>query len=115
MLVFGKPADALIGVIIKPDAQARGVARTLREGRPSRPAADKPSGIESFLGFVGQGFLIFSAQRRARPGDLVVTARYACWRPTSRRGIFSLIGLFNGAPDLAKRSEEILREEFAKR
>jgi hypothetical protein len=36
-------------------------------------------------------------------------------QPTSRRGIFSLIGLFNGAPDLAKRSEEILREKFAKR
>lgn len=28
---------------------------------------------------------------------------------------FSFIGLFNGAPDLAVRSEEILREEFAKR
>lgn len=28
---------------------------------------------------------------------------------------FSFIGLFNGAPDLAERSEEILREEFAKR
>jgi hypothetical protein len=27
----------------------------------------------------------------------------------------SFIGLFDGAPDLAKRSEEILREEFAKR
>ena len=26
----------------------------------------------------------------------------------------SLIGLFNGAPDLAERSAEILREEFAK-
>jgi hypothetical protein len=36
-------------------------------------------------------------------------------QPTNRRGIFSLISLFNGAPDLAKRSEEILREEFAKR
>jgi hypothetical protein len=35
-------------------------------------------------------------------------------QPTSRCGIFSLIGLFSGAPDLAKRSEEILREEFAK-
>jgi hypothetical protein len=34
--------------------------------------------------------------------------------PTNRRGI-SPIGLFNGAPDLAERSEEILREEFAKR
>jgi hypothetical protein len=28
---------------------------------------------------------------------------------------FSFIGLSNGAPDLAERSEEILREEFAKR
>jgi hypothetical protein len=28
---------------------------------------------------------------------------------------FSFIGLFNGAPDLAERSEEILREELAKR
>jgi hypothetical protein len=28
---------------------------------------------------------------------------------------FSFIGLFNGAPDLSERSEEILREEFAKR
>jgi len=28
---------------------------------------------------------------------------------------FSFVGLFNGAPDLSKRSEEILREEFAKR
>ena len=28
---------------------------------------------------------------------------------------FIFIGLFNGAPDLAERSEEILREEFAKR
>jgi hypothetical protein len=28
---------------------------------------------------------------------------------------FSFIGLFDGAPDLAERSEEILREEFAKR
>jgi|GEM_PF-5685619 hypothetical protein len=28
---------------------------------------------------------------------------------------FSFIGLFNGAPDLAERREEILREEFAKR
>lgn len=28
---------------------------------------------------------------------------------------FSFIGLFNGAPDLAERSEEILREEFVKR
>jgi hypothetical protein len=28
---------------------------------------------------------------------------------------FSVTGLFNGAPDLAERSEEILREEFAKR
>ncbi|MGH3158654.1 MAG: hypothetical protein ACRDNF_19045 [Streptosporangiaceae bacterium] len=27
----------------------------------------------------------------------------------------ALIGLFNGAPDLAERREEILREEFAKR
>jgi hypothetical protein len=27
---------------------------------------------------------------------------------------FSFIGLFNGAPDLAECSEEILREEFAK-
>ena len=26
----------------------------------------------------------------------------------------SFIGLFNGAPDLSERSEEILREEFAK-
>jgi hypothetical protein len=26
---------------------------------------------------------------------------------------FSFIGLFNGAPDLSMRSEEILREEFA--
>jgi hypothetical protein len=28
---------------------------------------------------------------------------------------FSFIGLFNGAPDLAERSGDILREEFAKR
>ena len=28
---------------------------------------------------------------------------------------FSFIGLFNGTPDLSERSEEILREEFAKR
>jgi hypothetical protein len=28
---------------------------------------------------------------------------------------FSFIGLFNGAPDLSERSEEILRDEFAKR
>jgi hypothetical protein len=28
---------------------------------------------------------------------------------------FSFIGLFNGAPDLSERSEEILHEEFAKR
>ena len=28
---------------------------------------------------------------------------------------FSFTGLFNGAPDLAERSGEILREEFAKR
>lgn len=28
---------------------------------------------------------------------------------------FSFVGLFNGAPDLSERSEEILREEFAKR
>jgi hypothetical protein len=28
---------------------------------------------------------------------------------------FSFIGLFNGAPDLSERSEEILREESAKR
>ena len=28
---------------------------------------------------------------------------------------FPFIALFNGAPDLAKRPEEILREEFAKR
>ena len=28
---------------------------------------------------------------------------------------FSFIGLFNGAPDLSERSEEILLEEFAKR
>ena len=28
---------------------------------------------------------------------------------------FSFIGLFNGAPDLSERSEEILREEFTKR
>jgi hypothetical protein len=28
---------------------------------------------------------------------------------------FSFIGLFNGSPDLSERSEEILREEFAKR
>ena len=28
---------------------------------------------------------------------------------------FSFIGLFNGAPDLAERCEEILREEFARR
>jgi len=28
---------------------------------------------------------------------------------------FSFIGLFNGAPDLAERSEEILREKSAKR
>ena len=28
---------------------------------------------------------------------------------------FSFIGLFNGAPDLSERSEEILREEFASR
>jgi hypothetical protein len=28
---------------------------------------------------------------------------------------FSFIGLFNGSPDLAERSEEILREEFVKR
>jgi hypothetical protein len=27
---------------------------------------------------------------------------------------FSFVGLFNGAPDLAERSEEILREELAK-
>jgi hypothetical protein len=27
---------------------------------------------------------------------------------------FSFVGLFNGAPNLAERSEEILREEFAK-
>ena len=27
---------------------------------------------------------------------------------------FSFIGLFDGAPDLAERSQEILREEFAK-
>jgi hypothetical protein len=42
-------------------------------------------------------------------------------RPTIIRWIsdvpskISVIGLFNGAPDLAERSEEILREEFAKR
>ena len=28
---------------------------------------------------------------------------------------FSFISLFNGAPDLSERSEEILREKFAKR
>ena len=28
---------------------------------------------------------------------------------------FSFIGVFNGAPDLAERSEEILREELVKR
>jgi hypothetical protein len=28
---------------------------------------------------------------------------------------FSFIGVFNGAPDLAERSEDIMREEFAKR
>jgi hypothetical protein len=28
---------------------------------------------------------------------------------------FSFIGLFNGAPDVSERSEEILREEFTKR
>jgi hypothetical protein len=28
---------------------------------------------------------------------------------------FSFIGLFNGAPDLSERSEEILREESTKR
>ena len=28
---------------------------------------------------------------------------------------FSFIGLFDGAPDLSERSEEILREEFVKR
>jgi len=28
---------------------------------------------------------------------------------------FSFIGLFNGAPDLSERSEEILHEEFVKR
>jgi hypothetical protein len=28
---------------------------------------------------------------------------------------FSFIGLFSGAPDLSEHSEEILREEFAKR
>jgi hypothetical protein len=28
---------------------------------------------------------------------------------------FSFVGLFNGTPDVAERSEEILREEFAKR
>jgi hypothetical protein len=28
---------------------------------------------------------------------------------------FSFIGLFNGAPDPSERSEEILREEFARR
>ena len=28
---------------------------------------------------------------------------------------FSFIGLFNGAPELSERSEEILREEFTKR
>jgi len=30
VLVFGQPADALIGVIIEPDAQAGGVARAPR-------------------------------------------------------------------------------------
>jgi hypothetical protein len=29
--------------------------------------------------------------------------------------VFSFMGLFNGAPDLAERCEEILREAFAKR
>jgi hypothetical protein len=35
--------------------------------------------------------------------------------PLPRHGDFSLIGLFNGAQDLARRSEETLRGEFAKR
>src|SRR5947209_14707873 len=67
VLVFGEPADALVGVIIEPDAQARGVTRAPREGGPPRPAAGKPSRIESFLGFVRQRLLIFSAERRAGP------------------------------------------------
>lgn len=35
--------------------------------------------------------------------------------PQSRAPGETFIGLFNGTPDLAERSEEILREEFAKR
>lgn len=34
---------------------------------------------------------------------------------TSRQGVFSFIGMFNGVPDLAEPSEEILHKEFTKR
>jgi hypothetical protein len=60
VLVSGDPTDALVGVIIEPDAQARGVARPTRQGGASRTAAGKPRRIESLLGFVCQGLLIFS-------------------------------------------------------
>ena len=69
VLVFGELADALVGVLVEPDAQSGGVARAPRQGRPSRPAADKLSRIESFLGFVYQGILILCVQGRARLGD----------------------------------------------
>src|ERR1051326_4797179 len=76
VLVFGEPADALVGVVIVPDAQPRGVAWASRKGRPPRPAADKRSGIESLLGFVCQGRLILSVQGGACPGDRLPGS---CW------------------------------------
>jgi hypothetical protein len=61
------------------------------------------------------------AQQLLRPstghqdaGEAVVPAEESLLADEPVRD-FSFVGLFNGAPDLAERSEEILREEFAKR
>jgi hypothetical protein len=62
--------------------------------------------------------VLMAFQCRARVPGRTGHGTLPCWRRfpcrTSRGGDFSFIGLLNGAPDLAKRSEEILREEFAK-
>ncbi|MCI4337534.1 MAG: hypothetical protein L3K17_10200 [Thermoplasmata archaeon] len=50
--------------------------------------------------------------RHASPGEALEPDSLLADEPVRD---FSFIGLFNGAPDLSERSEEILREEIAKR
>jgi hypothetical protein len=52
-----------------------------------------------------------------RPSLWIGSTRQDCYSRLADELVpdFSFIGLFNGAPDLAERREEILREELAKR